>query len=214
LLDVDTVVICAGQEPQRELVAGLVAARIPHQLIGGADVAVELDAKRAIEQGTQILRERRGLRFDQPNNFAIRTPDRMIRIFKSVTSGVSAAVVVIAGISLVIGGVGVMNIMLMNVTQRTREIGIRKAVGARRRDILQQFLTEAVTLSLVGGVAGVLTGLGIAFLIGKVSPLPASFSPWAVASGLIMATLVGLFFGTYPAWRAARLDPIDALRYE
>lgn len=168
----------------------------------------------AIGQGTQILRERRGLRFDQPNDFAVRTPDRMIRIFKSVTSGVSAAVVVIAGISLVIGGVGVMNIMLMNVTQRTREIGIRKAVGARRRDILQQFLTEAITLSLVGGVAGVLIGLGIAFLIGEVSPLPASFSPWAVASGLIMATLVGLFFGTYPAWRAARLDPIDALRYE
>ena len=168
----------------------------------------------AIEQGTQVLRERRGLRFDQPNNFAVRTPERLIRIFRSVTSGISAAVIVIAGISLVIGGVGVMNIMLMNVTQRTREIGIRKAVGARRRDILQQFLTEAITLSLVGGVLGVLIGLGIAFLIGKVSPLPASFSPWAVASGLIMATLVGLFFGTYPAWRAARLDPIDALRYE
>jgi putative ABC transport system permease protein len=168
----------------------------------------------AIEQGTQILRDRRGLRFDQPNDFAIRTPDRMIRIFRSVTSGVSAAVLVIAGISLVIGGVGVMNIMLMNVTQRTREIGIRKAVGARRRDILQQFLTEAITLSLLGGVAGVLSGLGIALLIAKVSPFPASFSPWAIASGLIMAMLVGLFFGTYPAWRAARLDPIEALRYE
>jgi putative ABC transport system permease protein len=184
---------------------GLVIATIPRQREW-----VNL----AIEQGTQILRERRGLRFDQPNNFAVRTPERMIRIFKSVTSGISAAVIVIAGISLVIGGVGVMNIMLMNVTQRTREIGIRKAVGARRRDILQQFLTEAITLSLVGGVAGILIGLGIAFVIGKFSPLPASISPWAIASGLVMATLVGLFFGTYPAWRAARLDPIDALRYE
>ena len=168
----------------------------------------------AIEQGTQILRDRRGLRFDEENNFAVRTPDRYIRIFRQVTGGVSVAILIIAGISLVIGGVGVMNIMLMNVTQRTREIGIRKAVGARNRDILQQFLTEAITLSLVGGIAGVLVGLGVALLIGKLSPLPASFSPSAVAAGLTMATLVGLFFGTYPAWRAARLDPIEALRHE
>lgn len=168
----------------------------------------------AIEQGTQILRDRRGLRFDQENNFAVRTPERYIRIFRQVTGGVSAAVLIIAGISLVIGGVGVMNIMLMNVTQRTREIGIRKAVGARRRDILQQFLTEAITLSLVGGAAGVLAGFGVALLIGKFSPIPPSFSAYAVVAGLVMAMLVGLFFGTYPAWRAARLDPIEALRYE
>ena len=168
----------------------------------------------AVEQGTQILRERRGLRFDQANNFAIRTPDRYIRIFKQFTGGITAAMIVIAGISLVIGGVGVMNIMLMNVTQRTREIGIRKALGARRRDILQQFLTEAVTLSLAGGLAGVASGLALALLAGRVSPFPASFSPGAVASGLLVAMLVGLFFGTYPAYRAARLDPIEALRYE
>jgi putative ABC transport system permease protein len=168
----------------------------------------------AIEQGTQILRDRRGLRFDQPNNFAVSTPDQYIRTFRQVTSGISAATLLIAGISLVIGGVGVMNIMLMNVTQRTREIGIRKAVGARRGDILLQFLTEAVTLSLVGGAAGVAAGVGLSQLIGFASPFPASFSAGAVVAGLTVSLLVGLFFGTYPAWKAARLDPIDALHYE
>ncbi len=168
----------------------------------------------AIDQGTQILRERRGLRFDQPNNFAVRNPERYIRTFRQVTGGISAATLVIAGISLVIGGVGVMNIMLMNVRQRTREIGIRKAMGARSRDILQQFLTEAITLSLAGGAAGVLIGLGIAQLVGQLSPFPAKFSPEAIMAGLGVALLVGIFFGTYPAWKAARLNPIESLRYE
>ena len=168
----------------------------------------------AIEQGTQILRDRRGLRFDQPNNFAIRTPDRYIRLFRQITGGIGAAMIAIAGISLVIGGVGVMNIMLMNVTQRTGEIGIRKALGARRRDVLQQFLTEAVTLTMVGGATGVLVGLGVARLVSALSRFPATFSASAVAAGLIVSALVGLFFGTYPAWRAARLDPIESLRHE
>jgi putative ABC transport system permease protein len=168
----------------------------------------------AIEQGTEILRDRRGLRFDQPNNFAIRTPDRYIRLFRQITGGIGAAMIAIAGISLVIGGVGVMNIMLMNVTQRTREIGIRKALGARRRDVLQQFLTEAMTLTMVGGTAGVLAGLGVARLVAALSRFPATFSPLAVAAGLTVSALVGLFFGTYPAWRAARLDPIESLRHE
>ena len=168
----------------------------------------------AVEQGTQILRDRRGLRFDQPNNFAIRTPDRYIRLFRQITGGIGAAMIAIAGISLVIGGVGVMNIMLMNVTQRTREIGIRKALGARRRDVLQQFLTEAVTLTMVGGATGVLVGLGVARLVASLSRFPATFSASAVAAGLIVSALVGLFFGTYPAWRAARLDPIESLHHE
>jgi len=168
----------------------------------------------AIEQGTQILRERRGLRFDQPNNFAVLTPDRYVRIFRQVTGGISAAMLSIAAISLVIGGVGVMNIMLMNVTQRTREVGIRKALGARRRDILQQFLTEAMTLTLVGGAAGVLAGMGIARIVAAFSPFPATFSTAAAVAGLAVAALVGLFFGTYPAWRASKLDPIEALHHE
>jgi putative ABC transport system permease protein len=168
----------------------------------------------AIEQGTQILRERRGLRFNQPNNFAVRTPDRTIRTFRQVTGGVSAAMIVIAGISLIIGGVGVMNIMLMNVTQRTREIGVRRALGARHTDIRQQFQTEAITLSVVGGATGVAAGLAISKLVGVVSPFPTSISLAAIVAGLVVSGLVGFFFGTYPAYKAARLDPIEALRYE
>jgi putative ABC transport system permease protein len=168
----------------------------------------------AIEQGTQVLRERRGLRFNQPNNFAVRTPDRTIRTFRQVTGGVSAAMIVIAGISLIIGGVGVMNIMLMNVTQRTREIGVRRALGARQVDIRQQFQTEAITLSVVGGATGVAAGLAVSKLLGVVSPFPTSISPTAIVAGLVVSGLVGFFFGTYPAYKAARLDPIEALRYE
>ncbi len=168
----------------------------------------------AIEQGTQILRERRGLRFSQPNNFAVRTPEATIRTFKQITGGVSAAMLVIAGISLVIGGVGVMNIMLMNVTQRTREIGVRRALGARRFDIRVQFVTEAITLSLVGGATGVAVGIGLSHVVGILSPFPTSISVWAIVAGLAVSGLVGFFFGTYPAVKASRLDPIEALRYE
>ena len=168
----------------------------------------------SIEQGTEILRERRGLRFSQPNNFGVRTPERTIRMFRQITGGVSAAMLVIAGISLVIGGVGVMNIMLMNVTQRTREIGVRRALGARRSDIRQQFVTEAITLSLVGGATGVVVGIGMSHVVALVSTFPTSISVWAIFAGLAVSGLVGFFFGTYPAYKAARLDPIEALRYE
>jgi putative ABC transport system permease protein len=168
----------------------------------------------AMEEGTQILRDRRGLRFNQPNNFAIRTPERTIRTFQQITGGVSAAMIVIAGISLIIGGVGVMNIMLMNVTQRTREIGVRRALGARQADIRQQFVTEAITLALVGGATGVAAGMGVSKLVGALSPFPTSISLPAIAAGLVVSALVGFFFGTYPAYKAARLDPIEALRYE
>ena len=168
----------------------------------------------AVEQGTQILRDRRGLRFSQPNNFGVRTPEGTIRVFRQITGGVSKAMLVIAGISLLIGGVGVMNIMLMNVTQRTREIGVRRALGARRSDIRQQFVTEAITLSLVGGATGVAVGIGLSQLVGLVSPFPTSISVWAVVAGLAVSGLVGFFFGTYPAYKAARLNPIDALHYE
>jgi putative ABC transport system permease protein len=168
----------------------------------------------AIEEGTQILRDRRGLRFNQPNNFAVRTPERTIRTFRQITGGVSAAMIMIAGISLIIGGVGVMNIMLMNVTQRTREIGVRRALGARQADIRQQFVTEAITLALVGGATGVAAGMGISKLVGAISPFPTSISLAAIVAGLVVSGLVGFFFGTYPAYKAARLDPIEALRYE
>jgi len=120
----------------------------------------------------------------------------------------------VAAISLLVGGIVIMNIMLVSVTERTREIGIRKASGARRRDILTQFLVEATTLSLSGGLLGIVAGISLALLAAAVSPLPAAVSVPSIIAGIAMSLFIGVFFGSYPAWRAAQLDPIDALRYE
>jgi len=173
------------------------------------------DIDKMIEQGTAILRARRRVSFDKPNNFAISTPDQLIGQFRSITGGITGAMILIALISLLIGGVGVMNIMLVSVTQRTREIGIRKAVGAFRRDIIGQFLTEAVTLSSLGGIIGVLVGMGLAALVRALPiSLPAAVPMWSVLVGLLVSMTVGIFFGAYPAVKASRLDPIESLRYE
>jgi putative ABC transport system permease protein len=173
------------------------------------------DVGRLIEDGTAVLRARRRVPFNKPNNFAISTPDQLISQFRSITGGITGAMVVVALISLVVGGVGVMNIMLVSVTQRTREIGIRKAVGAYRRDIIGQFLTEAVTLSTVGGVIGVVIGVLISQGVKMAIPsLPASVPLWSVVVGLLVSMSVGVFFGAYPAVKASRLDPIESLRYE
>jgi putative ABC transport system permease protein len=168
-----------------------------------------------IEKATEVLRLRRRIRFDRPNDFEINTPDQLIGQFRAITGGVTGAMILIALISLVIGGVGVMNIMLVSVTQRTREIGIRKAVGALRRDIVRQFLTEAITLSTIGGIVGVAFGAFASSLVRAFVPsLPTSVPAWSVLVGLLVSLSVGLFFGLYPAVRASRLDPIEALRYE
>lgn len=173
------------------------------------------DLEKMIEQGTEILRLRRRVPFDKPNNFAISTPDQLIGQFRAITGGITGAMILIALISLLIGGVGVMNIMLVSVTQRTREIGIRKAVGAYRRDIISQFLTEAVTLSTIGGVIGVLLGIGCAALVRALPiSLPAAVPAWSVLVGLFVSMSVGIFFGAYPAVKASRLDPIESLHYE
>ncbi|HTO87553.1 MAG TPA: ABC transporter permease [Thermoanaerobaculia bacterium] len=168
-----------------------------------------------IDKARTILRARRHVSFDKPDDFGIVTPDRMIESFQGITRGVMLAMVFIAFVSLLIGGVGVMNIMLVSVTERTREIGVRKAVGAFRRDIVMQFLTEATTLSLLGGAIGVVVGIAVPATIKRIfEALPAETPLWSVIVGLAVSISVGIFFGLYPAVKASRLDPIEALRYE
>lgn len=169
---------------------------------------------RITEEGTAVLRARRKVPFNKPNDFGIMTPDKLIGNFKKITGGITLAMIFISSIALLVGGVGVMNIMLVSVTERTREIGIRKALGAVKRDIVVQFLTEAMTLSAIGGILGVLLGYAIAIVVGKTSPLATSTPIWSVVVGLLVSISIGIFFGIYPAYKAAKLDPIEALRYE
>jgi putative ABC transport system permease protein len=162
-----------------------------------------------------VLRRRRRVAADKPNNFAISSSEEIARQFRQITGAIAIAVVVISSIGLLIGGVGVMNIMLMSVTERTREIGVRKAIGARRRDIIRQFLTEAIALTGAGGIIGVSMGAVISFLINKLLPsLPSAVPLWSVIAAVTASMSVGLFFGSYPAIKASRLNPVEALRYE
>jgi putative ABC transport system permease protein len=159
-------------------------------------------------------RSRRHQRPGQADAFGITTSETWLQLYRTLTGGIFIVSIGVAAISLFVGGIVIMNIMLVSVTERTKEIGIRKALGARRRDILTQFLVESTTLSLAGGLLGILLGASLALLVGAVSPLPAALSPMSVILGVVMSTAVGVFFGSYPAARAARLDPIEALRYE
>jgi putative ABC transport system permease protein len=168
----------------------------------------------AQQEARNIMRVMRHQRPGQPDEFGITTSDTFLQLYHAVTGGLFVVTIGVAAISLIVGGIVIMNIMLVSVTERTREIGIRKALGARRRDILTQFLVESTTLSLSGGLIGIAIGGGLALLVGAISPLPAALSVPAVVMGILMSTGVGMFFGSYPAVRAARLDPIDALRYE
>ncbi|MGA2983666.1 MAG: ABC transporter permease [Terriglobia bacterium] len=162
-----------------------------------------------------LLRRRRHVKPSEPDNFGIATAESVIADFRQIISTVGLVMVVISSIGLLVGGIGVMDIMLVSVTERTREIGVRKAVGARRRDIAWQFLLEAVTLTGLGGLVGIAVGWLVSFLIRILVPsLPSTVPLWSVIAGFTVSTSVGLFFGLWPALKAARLDPITALRYE
>ena len=170
--------------------------------------------KVAMDEATVAMRIERRLRPKEPDNFGMFSSDTLLGIYQTATAGIFAILVGVVSLSLVVGGIVIMNIMLMVVSERTREIGLRKALGARRRDIMYQILTESVTLSTFGGVVGIGLGFGLAQIISKLTPLPAAVQVWSVMIGIGITALVGLFFGLYPAMRAAKLDPIEALRRE
>jgi len=168
----------------------------------------------SVDEARQIMRGRHHIAYGGKDDFAVETSDSFLSLWKDISSGFFVVMVGIASISLVVGGIVIMNIMLVSVTERTREIGVRKALGARRGDILLQFLIESSTIAVIGGAIGVLMGVIAAKLVAIVTPLPAVVQFWSVLSGLIVALSVGLFFGTYPASKASRLDPVEALRSE
>ena len=160
------------------------------------------------------MRGRHHLPYGAKDDFAIETSDSFLSLWKDISGSFFAVTIAIASISLVVGGIVIMNIMLVSVTERTREIGIRKALGARRSDILLQFLIESSTVAVIGGAVGVFCGVLVATFVSWVSPLPSAVQLWSVIGGLLVALSVGLFFGTYPASKAAKLDPVEALRSE
>jgi len=181
------------------------------------DVYIQAVARKGMmeeakDQITDLLRVRRQVPFERPNNFGLETAELFLSNFRSILSGVAIAMVVVSSVGLMVGGIGVMNIMLVSVTERTREIGVRKAIGARRRDIMWQFLIEAATLTGFGGLVGLSIGWLLTFLLRLLLP---SYVPlWAPVGGFVASVGIGLIFGLWPAWKAARLDPIESLRYE
>lgn len=206
-----------GQQDNRVLVPYFTLRKImpqarEHMLIV---VAGEGLLPKAIDEVRGVLRQERRLKYNDADNFGLTTAEQMIEEFRQVTAVTALVMVVLSSVGLLVGGIGVMNIMLVSVTERTKEIGIRKAIGARRFDITLQFLTEAVALTFTGGLLGMLMGWGISLVAGVAFPtLPTTVPLWAVSAGLVVSVGVGVFFGLWPAAKAARLDPVEALRYE
>ena len=188
----------------------------PHGIVDGVTVkaATIEEMQSAMAEAEAIMRSRRGLRPGEESNFTLQTADAVLDFWDQIYSVLMIALPGLVGISLVVGGIVIMNIMLMSVSERTREIGIRKALGAKRRDILRQFLVESATLALVGAALGVATGVLLARIVDATSWLPASVAPWSIVVGVLLGGGVGIIAGVYPAGRAARLDPVDAMRQE
>lgn len=172
------------------------------------------DVRTTIDNVTDLIRARREVPPGEKNNFGITSQDALLDVYNQLTGATYLVLTAISAVALMIGGIGVMNIMLVSVAERTNEIGIRKAVGATRAGILSQFLIEAVVLTAMGGTLGVMIGELLSRLINAYSPLPAFIPLWAIIFGVIASGLIGIIFGVFPAWKAARLDPIEALRYE
>jgi putative ABC transport system permease protein len=163
---------------------------------------------------TRILRQRRNLKPGEEDDFSINSAEQLMTTYRTITSGIFGLMIGVTALSLIVGGIGIMNIMLVSVAERTREIGIRKAVGARKRDIHSQFLIEAISLSVTGGIIGTVLGFMVAWAVSRLINLPAAVTWWSVVLGFLFSASVGVFFGWYPARRAASLKPIEALRYE
>ncbi|MEZ5429445.1 MAG: ABC transporter permease [Pyrinomonadaceae bacterium] len=188
--------------PQRDYIVHIIKAK-------------ENRIKDALLDTESVLRQRRGVKFGEPNDFDVKTADNFIEQFDSILGGIGLAAIAISCLGLLVGGIGVMNIMLVSVTERTKEIGIRKAIGATKRAIVLQFLFEAMTLTFFGGVIGVIIAIGISQLLILIFPsIPATIPLWAVTLGLTVSVFVGLVFGVFPAMKASQLDPIECLRYE
>ncbi len=206
-----------GQQDNRVLLPYHTMRKLEPAAVEHMIVVAALPGKlsQAIDEVRGVLRQERRLKYNEPDNFGLNTADQMIEDFRQVTSVTALVMIVLSSIGLLVGGIGVMNIMLVSVTERTKEIGVRKAIGARRMDIIIQFLTEAVVLTFAGGMLGMCLGWLISKLAQLAFPsMPTSVPLWAAALGLIVSVGVGLFFGLWPATKAARLDPVEALRYE
>jgi putative ABC transport system permease protein len=179
--------------------------------VSPTETATVLEAEDAV---TAALRTKRGLRPGQDNNFALVTQDKLLDTWNQITAGFFVVMLALSSVGLMVGGVGVVAIMMISVTERTREIGVRKALGATRREIMFQFLVEAATLTLIGGTIGMIMGGLIAWGIHSFTPIPAAVPLWSVVAAVVASVITGICFGLYPAGRASRMDPVEALRYE
>lgn len=206
--DQDDMILCPYTTVQKRILA---ISNVQSIL---ASATNENSSDAAVEEITQILRERHKIKTNEDDDFTVRTQAELIKTFTSISDVLTVLLGAIAGISLLVGGIGIMNIMYVSVTERTREIGLRMAIGAKSSDILMQFLTEAVLLSVVGGIIGVLLGLGATTLLSSILNWPTEIMTESVIVSFFVCSAIGVFFGWYPAHKASRLDPIDALRYE